>query len=426
MTPPNTPVRSLGKRRASERSLLRAALHKRADALGGGAVAFLCILPFHDGFSFWMETRAGGVVPTAGASVALGVWKDLSQVPTFMGEERAEFPGANDLFGDIDGLEAGPGESVYVVDRLAHQVFQLDSLGKVLRVLGGAGNGPGELADPCCPVVVGDSILWVSSPRGRRVDGFPIEPSTGPPSRISLRGASGVPTGDRVGVRRDGIMVVNTIESSAPGVYKLVMLHVGQDGVLRRTFRPPPFSDSSGFAIGRWPDGREIPLSIPHGPTYIRVLGRDGSFAQVVTSEYHVRHFESDGSLRRVITRNVAGRALTRQERDDVEARRKQLDVSVRQDGARITHFPDPTHAPVLTDVWFDSEMRLWVETDTANAGMRIADVYGRDGTLAFRAHWPMSVDLADGAMRGTAAWGVRTTSLGEESVVRLVFKRVQ
>jgi hypothetical protein len=57
---------------------------------------------------------------------------------------------------------------------------------------------------------------------------------------------------------------------------------------------------------------------------------------------------------------------------------------------------------------------------------MRIADVYGRDGTLAFRAHWPMSVDLADGAMRGTAAWGVRTTSLGEESVVRLVFKRVQ
>jgi hypothetical protein len=57
---------------------------------------------------------------------------------------------------------------------------------------------------------------------------------------------------------------------------------------------------------------------------------------------------------------------------------------------------------------------------------MRIADVYGRDGTLVFRAHWPMSVDLADGAMRGTAAWGVRTTSLGEESVVRLVFKRVQ
>jgi hypothetical protein len=426
MTPPNTPVRSLGKRRASEGSLLRAALHKRADALGGVAVAFLCILPFHDGFSFWMETRAGGVVPTAGASIARGVWKDLSQVPTFMGEERAEFPGANDLFGDIDGLEAGPGESVYVVDRLAHQVFQLDSLGKVLRVLGGAGNGPGELVDPCCPVVTGDSMLWVNSPRDRRVDGFPIEPSTGPPKRITVRGASGVPTRDRVGVRRDGTMVLNIIESSAPGVYELVMLHVGVDGVLRRTVRPPPFADSSGFAIGRWPDGREIPLSIPLAPMYIRVLGRDGSYAQVVTSEYHIRHFESDGSLRREITRNVPGRALTRQERTDLEARRKQLDVMVRRDGARITHFPDPKRGPILTGMWFDSEMRLWVETDTANAGMRIADVYDRDGTLAFRAHWSTNVDLADGATHGTTAWGVRTTSLGEESVVRLVFKRVQ
>jgi hypothetical protein len=82
--------------------------------------------------------------------------------------------------------------------------------------------------------------------------------------------------------------------------------------------------------------------------------------------------------------------------------------------------FDVPPRKPVLRDLFFDRQGRLWVERQVPDAGDRNADVYGVDGTLERTVSWPAHVSLADGAISGAVVWGVGRDSLDVPSLVRL------
>jgi hypothetical protein len=69
----------------------------------------------------------------------------------------------------------------------------------------------------------------------------------------------------------------------------------------------------------------------------------------------------------------------------------RRLGISILELGPLLTF-----RNQVLAGLFFDRAGRLWVEKTVQPDDDRIAEVYARDGTLAFMASWPSEVDLAE------------------------------
>jgi hypothetical protein len=205
----------------------------------------------------------------------------------------------------------------------------------------------------------------------------------------------------------------------------LVVLTVDSTGtVVQEQLLPPYPPDFAGVVVASHPTGKTLTRPLPFGQEYWVIQSSDGSYATVITSEYAITHRDLDGTLRRRITRELRGQPLSSAEQAEGERELADLRRLVDRAGGSLPDVRLPDRKPVVDQIWFDQEDRLWVKLNAQTAdGDAQADVYARTGELSFHAQWPADVDLRYGAIRGATAWGVRTGVLDEHILVRLVFQ---
>lgn len=332
-------------------------------------------------------------------------------------------------FGDVTGYAILRDGRLLVADRLGDVVRIYDSEGMPLGTVGGRGDGPNELRQPCC-VTAGPSgeSIWVMS-KGHGVVKQYREDASGRWVAVSALRVSEAPRPWPVMFVDDSLIAVAVVEYQT-GRYAHILFD-GEGGEFARVFQddypPPPDSVGSGpvFTIPMG-GGRSSRLSVaaPFSPRGFLVPAPDGRFARGVTSSYRITVYSPWGDPSGVIEQPIAGRPLTAQERDAAEQIEAGRAEQYGRLGASYPHATIPNIKPVLSDVWFDRSGRLWVRRRLdMSTPLALADVYDQDGSIAFIAEWPKEVSLGAGAMRGSIALGVMTDSVGVETVAKVVFR---
>lgn len=352
--------------------------------------------------------------------------------PIRIGTEQASTSDAEGTpFGRILGLALHPQEGVFVVDRMVSRVHLISKESETLLSFGRSGDGPGELRKPCCPRFGPDGSLWVLSAAPRRLDSFQIE------NRIVRVGSRVIIQGNFSYLKlrpptffSDGRMLVTAVRRGGGGYLSDidVALEIDAEGaIIDEHALPLRPDDSLGVVVAQYPNGRTITWPVPFGAEHWVVQSRDGSYARTLTSRYEIVHYELDGTVRHRIIRDVEGEPLTNEEYANAEQQLAETRKWVTQAGGSLPRVHPPDVKPVIRQIWFDDDNRLWVRRYAlTESGRAQADVFSRDGDFLFRAHWPADVDLREGAIRGYTAWGVRTGTLGEHSLVRLQFREAE
>ena len=352
-----------------------------------------------------------------------------------VGEVAVETDAAGtEPFGSIKGIVIAPDERAWVLDRLASTVYLIDTAGDLGSTRGREGDGPGEFRNPCCLTLAADR-LWVVSTDARRIDVLPTD-DVGVPTRVRLRQHN---VNERLDYRRPivlrgGRSVMVTVTRDNRDYRRDITFAREYDlagAVLRELVHPPvPDRYQDYGVVAHLPTRRGVmplPWGMPFGAHYSVVRNSQGGWAAVFTSAYDVSVHSIDGlQAQRIVRSEVEGPPLTaeaRRERDD------QLDLLTKMaesGGGTISIEGVSDSRPPVDWITFDAEDRLWVALTPASGDeWAEAEVYSPDGALAFRAKWPVGIDLSHGAMRGAAAWGVRTGSLDEDWLVFLRFRAV-
>jgi len=349
-------------------------------------------------------------------------------VPTFEGAidlEIGEIDGDDPyLFTSIGSIVEDAHGRVVVADTRTSEIRVFDTDGRFAFRFGGYGEGPGELADPCCLEFGPDGALWVrESTRysAFRLDLTSAEYERGLRSPHASFGAMGPFTFDA-----DSQLVdIGPVFSDDLSMLT-ARLHVGADGAVDTVF--PAERDRQYVAQTTVPrmigeSQAIIYLHQPFGPKWIHTHASGGTWAEAVTSEYSISYHRPDGTVSRIEAPAQQGPALSPEERIRAQG---QIDSELRR--ADITNHPFgiPDHKPPLDGMFFDRGGRLWIEKSVA-AGeeTREADVY--DGmTLVARYRWPIRVKKTWTTWATESVlYGMTRDSLGVERVARVRFAPV-
>jgi len=334
------------------------------------------------------------------------------------------------VFGRISGLTLDEEGHVWVVDGQADDVRAFTPRGELLRRFGRSGNGPGDLSRPCCPGfdAAGRLWLWSGTDRGPpRWDAFELDAAgerhvfrvSAADEQLAARLPSFDAAGNLIALTRES---VDSSHSTRP-----VRLHVDSTGAVLRRVYPP---DTHPRVLGMVEvDVQLIPgrverlwSSVPYQASERVAHAPDGRFAYAVTRRYEVVLFTEAGDTSARILRPDEGPVLSPAERDSATAKLARDDANFERMGATVSHRATvPERKPVLRDIFFDLDGRLWVLRTPADGDTHLhADVYDRSGTPSFAVAVPANVDLTQGAIRGDAAYGIETGELDVQRIVRL------
>ncbi|MBI4519464.1 MAG: hypothetical protein HY701_01390 [Gemmatimonadetes bacterium] len=338
-----------------------------------------------------------------------------AEVELAIAAQRAD---GRDLIADIAGVAQDAAGRVWVADRLVAEIVVFGRDGSLLFRMGRPGNGPGEFALPCCLTFDGEGRLWVLDAGNSRYAVFapgdsgatPLFSVPAPSEAQALRRPITFDATGRVFDVRLGA------ESGATR-YRLDSLGVALDTIVLAPW-PPDSLDirplgTGGAIFWVWP---------PFGPEDLIAFGPRGDHARAISRSYAVTWYDADGEVVTVLRDERArSPALTAEQR-------READRQIHEEASRVGMLAMelgplmPFRHQVLAALFFDRAGRLWVERHVRPGEDRRADVYNRDGALAFRATWPADVDLSRyGWIAENAALGVRPDTIQDtERVVRL------
>ncbi len=330
-----------------------------------------------------------------------------------------------ETFGRIGGLALLPDGGILVLDNSAEEARVFDRDGRFRYRFGRAGGGPGEFSGACCPGLDPKGRLWVRDGGNARYDVF-APGDTAAPYLFSVRMGHGdtnfwAPTTFDARGR-----LIDIGHRPAGDGLDLVRLHTDTAGTIGDSLRIPATpADSIGLRTVTLAGGaiRRF-LYPPYGPRELIAHGPGGTWARALSSAYRVAWYRPDGSLLRVIVEEGrTGPPLSAAER---EATQKRLDDDAQRfDLGASDRFSVPDRKQPLSSLAFDTEGRLWVLLSGADGADRVAEVRDSTGTFLFTARWPGDVaPTFTGVPSDSVALGVRTDSLGVESVVRLRWTR--
>lgn len=324
-------------------------------------------------------------------------------------------------FGRVSGVAVDAKGRIYVADMQANEVRVFSPTGAYQFKIGRAGAGPGEFSGPCCLAIDKKQQLWVRDGGNARYSVF----TTGDTAATYV-------TQFAMQHRDVNLFAPTTFESTgqlidigsgtdstgARRVHRFTLS--GETSVSRDILLPvlPPESTAMKTVSKPIPNGSVTMYAYqPYGPQQLVAHGPDGTWAHATNVRYAIDWRGVDGWLLRHLSGDLQqGPALSARERERGE---KMLVDQGKRLGVKLD-FAVPGNKPVLRDLFFDAEGRLWVELTVPDGSTRHAHVYNREGRRVAEAHWPAEVDASAGVVRGDTIWGIATDSLGVESIKRL------
>jgi hypothetical protein len=355
-----------------------------------------------------------------------------TQQPSYSGEIDLTI-GAMDgeevlLFGRIGGLAVDRQNRLYVADEQLNDIRVFSEHGRFLFRFGRSGRGPGDLDRPCCMAFDRAGRLWVLSLglRARRYDVFAVrDKSADFVRRINLPAS---PTMYRPAWADDGRIFVPAAISSAQKSQHMLLVLDSVGAELSRVLVPMlwPMEHQFPVVIPSRSGQHTILLRQPFAPRERIAFGPDGRFAYVLTSRFFVRCFSSSGQQVGTVSRDLRAPSVEAAERDSVREELERARAQVIRSGGRFPSIPIPETKPVIRDVWYDSDGRLWIQlTPRFRDTVARAYVYSSTGSeFLFFATWPIDVVLSSrAAITGLTALGTRTLDSGVEQLVRLRFR---
>jgi len=308
---------------------------------------------------------------------------------------------------------------VFVADQQGHTIRAYALDGTYRFTVATSGEGPGEVQQPCCLTLGPDGQLWVRDNGNRRyVQYRPTTEDAEPQATIRMDHGhfrSATVTFDPEGNLID---IGGGVEANGSRLTR-ARIHRSMTNETVRT-----------VGIPEAPEGRvpmaEVPfnqgimfIQQPMGPTARDTHGPGGDWAFTITDRYKVTWFDVAGDTLHILTRDVTGPELS--ETEQAGARRSLQERIDRMNiGLADLPFGIPSHKPALTNLFFDTDGRLWVQRSVKDDAPNEADVYTRDGTLAQVVQWPAGIDLSSGHLTADTLYGIRQGSDTFPQVVRL------
>ncbi|MEJ2481977.1 MAG: hypothetical protein P8049_02370 [Gemmatimonadota bacterium] len=286
--------------------------------------------------------------------------------------------------GDADGR-------LYLLDGAGKRVLAFDPAGRPLGIRGREGGGPGEFNTPAGLDVGPADTIFVVDRGNRRITLFPPEPDA-EPREIALTDESSGLAG-RLAVDRNSVVGLSMIFSFRPGEDVAYpprrLLRIRRDGTIADTLwtAPPPAFDRIELTTGN-----RVAIMLSQrsfSPGFFWERFSDGSFAIAQEADYEIRLLNASGDERLRIRREPPARVATEADRERAreEAREQSADSSspfVRQSiEERIEKMTFADRIPRITGLAVDGSDRLWVGVAGEIPGetSRI-DVYESDGSL--------------------------------------------
>lgn len=312
-------------------------------------------------------------------------------------EEEVRIVGPPEGFGAIEAVAADADDNIYVLDRMAQQVFVFDPSGAWSHAIGRPGEGPGELSRAAGVSIGPDNRVWVPDPATARVSVF--EPDGAFVTALPRRGRGYPWTGtwDR-SVGPDGrytdwrTWFPDRVRGRLPAETQLFPLVL--DGAEHGDMPPEAAEAEPVDSFPPLEYAAEM-VQVGNGATYrnhyagrlVSALENGASIWFGHSREYRVYKRSLEGDTLLVVSLDEAPASLTDA---DVDAVRDLLaDSPEAQD--RLAGLPD--EKPVLRAVFADGTGMLYVvpETESVPGGTAI-DAFGPTGDYLGRALLPEPV----------------------------------
>lgn len=324
---------------------------------GFGLVACEGGAPPADGWAGSVDTLANGVLVVSNPSQGLwesgvgsestpsGPWRlveDL-RIGSVDGEDLEAFGEVRDLVVDDRGR-------IHVLDGLAVEIRSFDTDGSALGVMGGEGQGPGELSRPGGMALDPSGDIWVLDGGNTRYsvfdpdEGFQtVHPRPGIAGSLRWRGA----------FTTDGRLLDPTaLTTGGTGLVQLNSALEPRDTLALEPFEPARgFVEDEARAGVRWP--------IPFQPEFAWSPDPSGRLWWGVNDRFRFVEGTLGGDTLRVIERETDPTPVTAEEIRDLLGAMRAANRDADQVPLRAEHFPDTK--PAWSSLIPDDEGHLWV-----------------------------------------------------------------
>lgn len=330
------------------------------------------------------------------------VTEDVYTVGEYMGDDWESFG----LLSDVAFDGAG---NAHIVDMRADRVVVVAPDGSFLRMVGGSGEGPGELRSPSSIHVFPDGgyainstgAIEVFAPRGEHLRRIPMHVSTGSPrwDAKAFPDGSFVSTVLRFDVERYRQGLAQLDPPGRP--IEIFPIEHGKPQVLYTAWELP--DEEAGTRNTRRSAGDPARLRAGRAfePRLHFDVTADGRLAVVDSIGYRIKLIARDGNVSGAVERPITPLAVTEPMREAARERHRARDVPsnvgifrIEKESADAMTFAE--EVPVIANIAVDWDDRIWVERT------------GEDGG----APGPIDIVTPDGGYVGTLpADGVRIPS---------------
>ena len=332
---------------------------------------------------------AGGAPGTLeGPDVMMtAVTEDVYTVGAYMGEDW-------ESFGQIADVAFDGAGNAHILDTWADRIVVVAPDGSFLRMVGGSGEGPGELQSPSSLhvlrdggyVVSGLTSIDVFAPGGEHLRRMAVNPITGSPFMYTRAFADGSLVS--IVIRRDSVDLARW-RSGLPRLdppgrpIEVFPIEHGRPELLYTAWELPEEGRRHGVraaADGKISAGRAFEPRLHFDAT------SDDRLAVVDSIGYRIKLVSRDGEVVGTVERPIAPQAVTEAMKDAQRARYRAREVPSnvgifrveRESADRLTFAEE---VPVIANIAVDWEDRIWVaRTGEGGVGRGPTDIVTPDG----------------------------------------------
>ena len=311
-------------------------------------------------------------------------------------------------------------------------VYAFAPNGKFLAKIGAKGSGPGEFNGVCCASVDPAGRLWVRDIGNARYVVFSLSDESAPfaaKSAFVVR----MPHQDvnlwatlSFDSRGNFFDVGHSASDNDPSLRVLSQFLVDTSGRIIRATRLNEQLDgaSKPFTVTRR-QGNMVASRFyyqPFGSSALRSDGAGGQYATAASGRYEILWFAANGTRRVTIRGSGSAIPLSSSQKKAAMSELREI-AAAANSSVQALPFGVPKTGPVLRNINFDSNGRLWVERVRPPGAPRESDVYDANGILAFVAVWPAIEKMTFfGTAMGRSAWVTSQDADDIPHIVRVQF----